>query len=126
MILEFLVLILGFVIFWFWVGDIVLLFLCFGPKQVAGRGFKTPGVRNRFHGIKALLTGGKNEPWSEKITVRAFDTETECWSLMEAKGDIPVDHCGHSVVRASSVLILFGGEDAKSRSGTLVFDILKV
>ncbi|PON34640.1 hypothetical protein TorRG33x02_352920, partial [Trema orientale] len=34
--------------FWFCVGDVVLLFLCFGPKQVAGRGFETPGVRNRY------------------------------------------------------------------------------
>ncbi|PON80298.1 BTB-kelch protein [Parasponia andersonii] len=66
-------------------------------------------------GKKALLIGGKTEPWSEKITVWAFDTETECWSLVEAKGDIPVARCGHSVVRASSVLILFGGEDAKRR-----------
>jgi hypothetical protein len=24
------------------------------------------------------------------FVVWAFDTETECWSLMEAKGDIPV------------------------------------
>lgn len=24
------------------------------------------------------------------VPVWAFDTETECWSLMEAKGDIPV------------------------------------
>ncbi|PON88272.1 BTB-kelch protein [Trema orientale] len=49
------------------------------------------------------------------LYVWAFDTETECWSLVEAKGDIPVARCGHSVVRASSVLILFGGEDAKRR-----------
>ncbi|KAI4345458.1 hypothetical protein L6164_012582 [Bauhinia variegata] len=66
-------------------------------------------------GKKALLVGGKTDPTSDKISVWAFDTETECWSLMEAKGDIPVARSGHTVVRASSVLILFGGEDAKRR-----------
>ncbi|KAK7363619.1 hypothetical protein VNO77_05768 [Canavalia gladiata] len=66
-------------------------------------------------GKKALLIGGKTDPGCDRISVWAFDTETECWSLMEAKGDIPVARNGHSVVRASSVLILFGGEDAKRR-----------
>ncbi|RDX75301.1 Acyl-CoA-binding domain-containing protein 4, partial [Mucuna pruriens] len=66
-------------------------------------------------GKKALLIGGKTEPASDKISVWAFDTETECWSLVEAKGDIPVARSGHTVVMAKSVLILFGGEDAKRR-----------
>ena len=26
------------------------------------------------------------------FVVWAFDTETECWSLIEAKGDVPVYH----------------------------------
>ncbi|GLT76941.1 hypothetical protein SLA2020_485740 [Shorea laevis] len=66
-------------------------------------------------GKKALLVGGKTDPGSERVSVWAFDTETECWSLMESKGDIPVARSGHTVVRASSILILFGGEDAKKR-----------
>ncbi|KAL9325561.1 hypothetical protein ACSQ67_006206 [Phaseolus vulgaris] len=111
-------------------------------------------------GKKALLIGGKTDPGSDRISVWALDTETECWSLMEAKGDIPVGYpfhkckccsdrncssalslsiypnaftlqgiqkhnqlqrndtvarSGHSVVRAGTVLILFGGEDAKRR-----------
>ncbi|XP_027338535.1 acyl-CoA-binding domain-containing protein 4-like [Abrus precatorius] len=66
-------------------------------------------------GKKALLIGGKTDPGSDKISVWAFDTETECWSLMEAKGDIPVARSGHTVVRSNSVLILFGGEDVKRR-----------
>ncbi|KAJ1395184.1 Kelch-type beta propeller [Sesbania bispinosa] len=66
-------------------------------------------------GKKAILIGGKTDPGNDRISVWAFDTETECWSLMEAKGDIPVARSGHSVVRASSILILFGGEDAKRR-----------
>ncbi|KAF7813679.1 acyl-CoA-binding domain-containing protein 4 [Senna tora] len=66
-------------------------------------------------GKKALLVGGKTDPGTDKISVWAFDTETECWSLMESKGDIPVARSGHTVVRASSVLIVFGGEDVKRR-----------
>ncbi|RDX75255.1 Acyl-CoA-binding domain-containing protein 4 [Mucuna pruriens] len=66
-------------------------------------------------GKKALLVGGKTDPGSDRISVWAFDTETECWSLMEAKGDIPVARSGHSIVRSTSILILFGGEDAKRR-----------
>ncbi|XP_016480893.1 uncharacterized protein LOC107801977 [Nicotiana tabacum] len=66
-------------------------------------------------GKKILMVGGKTDPASDKVSVWAFDTETECWSLLEAKGDVPVARSGHSVLRASSVLILFGGEDAKRR-----------
>ncbi|KAK4759248.1 hypothetical protein SAY87_022379 [Trapa incisa] len=66
-------------------------------------------------GKKVLLIGGKTEPGSDRIAVWMFDTETECWSIMEAKGDIPVARSGHSVVRANNVLIVFGGEDARRR-----------
>ncbi|KAM3707629.1 hypothetical protein ACB098_02G039900 [Castanea mollissima] len=66
-------------------------------------------------GKKVLLIGGKTDPSSDRVSVWALDTETECWSLIEAKGDIPVARSGHTVVRASSVLLLFGGEDAKKR-----------
>ncbi|KAJ8573843.1 hypothetical protein K7X08_010354 [Anisodus acutangulus] len=66
-------------------------------------------------GKKILMVGGKTDPASDKVSVWAFDTETECWSLLEAKGDVPVARSGHTVLRASSVLILFGGEDGKRR-----------
>ncbi|CAA7061892.1 unnamed protein product [Microthlaspi erraticum] len=66
-------------------------------------------------GKKVLLVGGKTDPSSDRVSVWAFDTDSECWSLMDAKGDIPVSRSGHTVVRASSVLILFGGEDSKKR-----------
>lgn len=66
-------------------------------------------------GKKALLIGGKTDPCSEKVSVWAFDTETECWSLMEAKGEVPVARSGHTVVKSNSVLILFGGEDSRRR-----------
>lgn len=66
-------------------------------------------------GKKVLLIGGRTAPPSDRVSVWAFDAETESWSLMEAKGDIPVGRSGHSVVRAGSALILFGGEDMKRR-----------
>lgn len=66
-------------------------------------------------GKKTLLIGGKTNPGSEKVSVWAFDTETVCWSLMEAKGDVPASRSGHTVVKSNSVLILFGGEDSKRR-----------
>ncbi|KAI4338512.1 hypothetical protein MLD38_023561 [Melastoma candidum] len=66
-------------------------------------------------GKKVLLVGGRTEPGSDRLSVWAFDTETEGWSLMEAKGDIPVSRGGHTVVRANSALILFGGEDGRRR-----------
>ncbi|KAK6117318.1 hypothetical protein DH2020_048909 [Rehmannia glutinosa] len=66
-------------------------------------------------GKKVLLIGGKTEPVGDRVSVWSFDMEAECWSLIEAKGDIPVARSGHTVVRANSVLILFGGEDTKRR-----------
>ncbi|XP_058076601.1 acyl-CoA-binding domain-containing protein 6 isoform X2 [Magnolia sinica] len=66
-------------------------------------------------GKKVLLIGGKTDPVSERVSVWAFDIETECWSHVEAKGDIPVARSGHTVTRAGFVLILFGGEDSKGR-----------
>ncbi|KAK8483433.1 hypothetical protein V6N13_104423 [Hibiscus sabdariffa] len=66
-------------------------------------------------GKKVLLVGGQADPGNDKVSVWSFDTEIECWSVMEAKGEIPIARSGHTVVRASSVLILFGGEDAKKK-----------
>uniref|UniRef100_A0A1D1XQR5 Acyl-CoA-binding domain-containing protein 4 n=1 Tax=Anthurium amnicola TaxID=1678845 RepID=A0A1D1XQR5_9ARAE len=66
-------------------------------------------------GTKVLMIGGKTDPGGDKVSVWSFDTETECWSHIEAKGDIPVARSGHAVIRAGPVLILFGGEDAKGR-----------
>lgn len=66
-------------------------------------------------GKKALLIGGKTEPGSDRVSVWSFDIETECWSHVETKGDIPVARSGHTTIKAGTVLILFGGEDAKGR-----------
>ncbi|KAI8004659.1 Acyl-CoA-binding domain-containing protein 6 [Camellia lanceoleosa] len=84
-----------------------------------------PSYHQVSWGKKVLLIGGKTDPSSDRVSVWAFDTETECWSLMEAKGDVPVARSGHTVVRANSVLILFGGENAKRKklSDLHMFDL---
>ncbi|CAA6654234.1 unnamed protein product [Spirodela intermedia] len=66
-------------------------------------------------GKKVLLIGGKSDPGNDKVSVWSFDAETECWSHIEAKGDIPAARSGHSVIRAGPVLILFGGEGLKGK-----------
>lgn len=64
---------------------------------------------------RVLLVGGKTDPSNEKLSVWSFDVETECWSNVEAKGDIPVSRSGHTALRAGPVIILFGGEDTKGK-----------
>ncbi|KAM0948591.1 putative kelch-type beta propeller [Dioscorea sansibarensis] len=66
-------------------------------------------------GKVVLLIGGKTDPVSDRVQVWSFDVESECWSCIEAKGDIPAARSGHTVIRAGPVLILFGGEDTKGR-----------
>ncbi|KAL5204945.1 hypothetical protein ABZP36_009816 [Zizania latifolia] len=66
-------------------------------------------------GKNVILVGGKTDPPSDWISVWSFNTETELWSYVEVKGDIPVARSGHTVIRAGPVLILFGGEDAKGK-----------
>ncbi|URE04499.1 kelch repeat protein [Musa troglodytarum] len=76
-------------------------------------------------GKSALLIGGKTDPLSDKLSVWSFDVVTECWSHIEAKGNIPVARSGHTVLRAGAVLILFGGEDVKGRklNDLFMFDL---
>ncbi|KAG8090274.1 hypothetical protein GUJ93_ZPchr0011g27659 [Zizania palustris] len=66
-------------------------------------------------GKNVIFVGGKTDPPSDWISVWTFNTETELWSYVEVKGDIPVARSGHTVIRAGHVLILFGGEDAKGK-----------
>lgn len=66
-------------------------------------------------GKTVILIGGQMEPPSDRVEVWAFNTKTENWSRIEAKGDIPVARSGQSVTKAGSLLIMFGGEDAKGR-----------
>ncbi|KAJ1695217.1 hypothetical protein LUZ63_011915 [Rhynchospora breviuscula] len=62
-----------------------------------------------------ILVGGKTEPSSERVSVWSFDVETECWSRLEAKGEIPSARSGHTVSRAGQHLLLFGGENSKGK-----------
>ncbi|RLM70005.1 acyl-CoA-binding domain-containing protein 4 [Panicum miliaceum] len=83
-----------------------------------GRSLKLPPCKGHClvpWGKNVILVGGKSDPPYDKISVWTFNTETELWSHMEAKGDIPVSRSGHTVIRAGPVLILFGGEDAKGK-----------
>ncbi|WVZ13087.1 hypothetical protein V8G54_017617 [Vigna mungo] len=71
-------------------------------------------------GKKALLIGGKTDPGSDRISDRVLVTDGG--EGRHTSRDIPfitanaaVARSGHSVVRAGTVLILFGGEDAKRR-----------
>nr|CAB3462259.1 unnamed protein product [Digitaria exilis] len=66
-------------------------------------------------GNSVILVGGKTEPASDRLSVWIFNAETELWSLLEAKGDIPAARSGHTVIRAGATLILFGGEDTKGK-----------
>lgn len=43
-----------------------------------------------FFIIIIILNGSYTNLYLILWSVWSFDTETECWSLMEAKGDIPV------------------------------------
>ncbi|MCO5562376.1 hypothetical protein L7F22_016003 [Adiantum nelumboides] len=66
-------------------------------------------------GQRLLLVTGETDPPMEHVSVWSFDMEKKNWSKVEAKGELPNVRSGHSVTRAGSVLILFGGEDAKGR-----------
>ncbi|XP_047048740.1 acyl-CoA-binding domain-containing protein 6-like [Lolium rigidum] len=83
-----------------------------------GRSLTLPACRGHClvsWGNSVILVGGKSEPASDHLSVWTFNTETEIWSLMEAKGDIPVARSGHTMIRAGATLILFGGEDTKGK-----------
>ncbi|WOL16461.1 acyl-CoA-binding domain-containing protein 4 [Canna indica] len=76
-------------------------------------------------GNSILLVGGKTDPPSDKLSVWSFDVETEIWSHIEAKGNVPVSRSGHAVLIAGTALILFGGEDVKGRklNDLFMFDL---
>uniref|UniRef100_A0ACD5Y8Y5 Uncharacterized protein n=1 Tax=Avena sativa TaxID=4498 RepID=A0ACD5Y8Y5_AVESA len=83
-----------------------------------GRSLKLPACKGHClvpWGNSVILVGGKSEPASDRLSVWTFNTETQIWSLMEAKGDIPAARSGHTVIRAGATLILFGGEDTKGK-----------
>ncbi|XP_072976434.1 uncharacterized protein [Typha angustifolia] len=94
---------------------------CAAPRvylSPSGQSLKVPACKGHClvpWGKLVILIGGKTEPASDRVSAWSFDVETECWSYLEAKGDIPAARSGHTVIRAGPVLILFGGEDLKGR-----------
>ncbi|XP_078175592.1 galactose oxidase/kelch repeat superfamily protein [Carex rostrata] len=84
----------------------------------SGRSSKIPACKGHClvpWGKTIILIGGKTEPSSERVSVWSFDIETECWSRLEAKGEVPSARSGHTVTRAGQVLFLFGGENSKGK-----------
>jgi len=60
----------------------------------SGRSMKLPACKGHClvpWGNSVILVGGKTEPASDRLSVWTFNTETELWSLIEAKGDIPLE-----------------------------------
>ncbi|KAG0605425.1 hypothetical protein M758_9G057900 [Ceratodon purpureus] len=66
-------------------------------------------------GKTVLLVGGQLSPASDRVEVWSFDLETECWTKITAKGEVPAARSGQSVTRAGSILIMFGGETLKGQ-----------
>ncbi|KAI0512305.1 hypothetical protein KFK09_012944 [Dendrobium nobile] len=95
--------------------------LCWAPASKIYRspaGLKIPACKNHClvsWGKLVLLVGGTTDPHSDGVVVWSFDVDAECWSHVEVKGDVPAARSGHTVIRAGSILILFGGQDTKGR-----------
>lgn len=88
------------------------------PRSPSSLSSKIPACKGHClvaWGKMVLLVGGITDPLGDRVSVWSFNIETNCWSHVEAKGDIPAVRSGHSVTRAGSHLILFGGEDAKGK-----------
>ncbi|BBN19454.1 hypothetical protein MPTK1_8g10800 [Marchantia polymorpha subsp. ruderalis] len=66
-------------------------------------------------GKTVILIAGQMDPPVDKVTVWSFDLEMDCWTKVATKGEIPSARSGQTVTRAGSILIMFGGEDAKGR-----------
>lgn len=66
-------------------------------------------------GNKLLAVAGHSKDPSDTVIVRAFDTETCSWSLLDSFGKAPIARGGQSVTLVGSNLVMFGGEDTKRR-----------
>ncbi|KAL9271219.1 Acyl-CoA-binding domain-containing protein [Drosera capensis] len=61
---------------------------------------------------KLLMVGGHTKVLSNTIQVRAFDTQTNAWSILMSYGKPPISRGGQSVTLVGSSLVIFGGQDA--------------
>ncbi|KAF6142676.1 hypothetical protein GIB67_015162 [Kingdonia uniflora] len=62
---------------------------------------------------KLLSVAGHTKDPSETVTVKSFDLETSTWSTLRTYGQAPVSRGGQSVTLVGTILVMFGGEDAK-------------
>ncbi|GAB2228960.1 hypothetical protein Droror1_Dr00023094 [Drosera rotundifolia] len=60
---------------------------------------------------KLLMVGGHTKDLSNTIQVRAFDTQTNAWSILKTYGKPPISRGGQSVTLVGSSLVIFGGQD---------------
>jgi hypothetical protein len=47
------------------------------------------------------------------LAVRAFDTHTMTWTILDVYGKSPIARRGQSVTLVGSTLVMFGGEDSQ-------------
>lgn len=62
---------------------------------------------------KLLSIAGHTKDPSETVSVKAFDPQTSSWSILKTYGKAPVSRGGQSVTLVGTILVIFGGEDAK-------------
>ncbi|CAK9881241.1 unnamed protein product [Sphagnum jensenii] len=66
-------------------------------------------------GTKLLAVAGHSKEPVDTVTVRAFDTHTMTWTILDVHGKTPIARGGQSVTLVGSTLVMFGGEDSKRR-----------
>ncbi|KAK8542372.1 hypothetical protein V6N12_014970 [Hibiscus sabdariffa] len=62
---------------------------------------------------KLLSIAGHTKDPSETIQVKAFDLQSDTWSMLNTHGNAPVSRGGQSVTLVGNTLVIFGGQDAK-------------
>ncbi|GAB4836388.1 hypothetical protein Ancab_001299 [Ancistrocladus abbreviatus] len=66
-------------------------------------------------GKKLLVLGGQSKKYSDYVTVRFVDLETQDCGVVQTAGKLPVARTGQSVTVVGSKLIMLGGEDINRR-----------
>ncbi|CAK9214515.1 unnamed protein product [Sphagnum troendelagicum] len=64
-------------------------------------------------GTKLLAVAGHSKEPVDTVIVRAFDTHTMTWTILDVYGKSPIARGGQSVTLVGSTLVMFGGEDSK-------------
>ncbi|KAH9570251.1 hypothetical protein CY35_02G030800 [Sphagnum magellanicum] len=64
-------------------------------------------------GTKLLAVAGRSKEPVDTVIVRAFDTHTMTWTILDVYGKSPIARRGQSVTLVGSTLVMFGGEDSQ-------------